>query len=123
MLSDGRKAVVAREKDATWRVSVAGRPVLSGYSSHAEARQAFDDYGAEWHGESGLGQTVVRNGELVLPTGACSSDEGHYFSLPPPSKGTGGETEGLCRHCGLVRIMNNVEPSANWRTGRKIAMI
>ena len=109
VLEDGRVAIAARQPDGRCGVRLARRLVLEGYDSVEEACADFD---ANEH----VLIEVDTTGKASRPVIPCRRDEGHHYMIPSPN-GNGGRTEGLCKHCGNMRKMSNIEPQKNWNSG------
>ena len=88
-------------------------------SFHSPLEGAFD------YEKARIGRVYTRRARRLKPVAeavvvkgkdpnACTFDEGHWWAIPPPAKGREGETEGCCRYCGRIRLMNNVSTQGAW---------
>ena len=111
VLDDGRIAIAARQLDGSFGVRVERKLILSGHLTIAEAMTAFDILAV-------VPATDAPKRSARITERPCADASGHWWAIPPPAKGRDGETEGVCRYCGLTRAMLNVEGPASWRTVR-----
>ena len=106
-----RLVIAARCLDGLFGVRVDRKLVLSGHQTIGEAQDVFDALPVipDTDGPSTPSRAQER---------PCVDLSGHFWAIPRPEKGNGGETTGRCKHCQLERPMTNVEGPVNWNGGR-----